>query len=138
MRILDDVRAWRAAKVARRTGSRVQRDDSGLTYFDSDQSSALRLTWLEVTDVFAFKKDCYAVDSIHLILGNSERKVWVEVAEDDAGYPELIAALPRNLPGCPTEDEWFPSVTLPPLETRWTRLYPRFDTSTATTTPDES
>ena len=137
MQVLADVRAWWAARVAREP-SRVQCDDFGLTYFGSSPSSALRLTWPEITDVFAFKKDCYSVDSIHLILGNSERKTWVEVAEHDAGYPELIAALPSNLPGCPTEEEWLRRVASPPFDAQWKRLYPGFDRSTTMPTPDGS
>ena len=140
MQVLDDVRVWWAARVARQPGSRVQCDDLGLTYFENptNSGSEVRLLWAEVTTVFAYKRDCYTVDSIHIILGDEDQKRWVDIEEGVPGYRDLVSALPRKLHGCPTEDEWFPSVAFPPFEKQWTQLYPGFGAVMTTPTAAES
>lgn len=81
--------------------------------------------WSEITRVFAFKRDCYVVDSIHMLLElNTSQQV--EIFEEMAGWQDFVTALPNYVPGAPAIQEWFTSVAFPPFETCWTQLYPEF------------
>jgi len=104
---------------------RVECDESGITQISEKrgQSYRVQLEWEQITDVFAFKRDCYTVDQIRIVVGNSDLKEWVEVTEDDEGYGALIVQLPLYLAGCPTPDSWFQRVALPPFETQWTHIF---------------
>jgi hypothetical protein len=83
------------------------------------------MAWDEVSVVFAYKQDCFAVDRIWIAIADQSDKIRVEVNEDDAGYQALIAELPRRLPGCPAPDEWFTKVAIPAFETNLTELFRR-------------
>jgi hypothetical protein len=89
-----------------------------------------------VTDVYAFKRDCFTVDQICLLVGNPELDQWIQVNEDDGGYSQFIAELPVHLVGCPSPDEWWKSVALPPFETQWTQIYHR--SASARTRPEKT
>ena len=76
--------------------------------------------------MYAFKRDCFTVDQICLLVGNPELDQWIQVNEDDDGYSQLIAELPVHLDGfVHPQVEWWQSVALPPFETQWTQIYHR-------------
>jgi hypothetical protein len=85
----------------------------------------VRLAWEQITAVYAYKRDCWTVDQISLILGDDDRRTWIEVTEEDEGYQSLVGELPRHLPGCQAMAEWWPNVAFPPFETNKTNLYSR-------------
>jgi len=85
----------------------------------------LQLRWEQINAVFAYKRDCYTVDQLRLILGNDLELTWMEVTEDDVGFKVLIVELARRLPGFPTVYDWWDNVAHPPFETQWTELYRR-------------
>ncbi len=85
----------------------------------------VRLAWAQITVAYAYKRDCFSVDRIRLVLGDEIQRRWIEISEDDGGYEQLVMELPRHLPGCLTADDWQGSVALPPFETQWTSLYRR-------------
>ena len=89
------------------------------------RSSSTQLEWQQITDVYAYKKDCFSMDQIRILLGDEVQRKWIEVTEHDEGYRELIAELPHHLPGCLSEEEWWRDVAMPPFETQWTQLYHR-------------
>jgi len=76
----------------------VRLDDSGVAQIGS--SSETRLEWQQISAVYVYKKDCFGLDQIRIALGDEGLRVWIEITEDDEGYQELIAELPRRLPGC--------------------------------------
>jgi hypothetical protein len=73
--------------------------------------------------VYAYKKDCFGLDQIRVVLGDEGLRTWIEITEHDEGYQELTAELPRRLPGCLSKKEWWQQVAPPPFETQWTKLY---------------
>ena len=102
----------------------IQCDESGVTLVLVSTTTAepqTRLAWEEINAVFAYKRDCFSVDQIRLILGDERN--WVEVTEDDIGFKVLIRELPRRIPGFPSVDDWWDRVAQPPFETQWTELY---------------
>ena len=105
----------------------VHLDESGLTQImHSGNSTQTRcLDWDGVTRVFAYKRDCFAVDQICIVIGTADDHDWIEVREDDEGYESLIIQMPIRLVGCPTGQEWWERVALPPFETQWTQIYAR-------------
>ena len=127
MSLQNQIRTWWSNfQLQRSTATfRVVCYESGITQISENrgQSHGVQLAWEQITDVFAFKRDCFTVDQISIVVGNSDLKEWVEVTEDDDGYGELILQLPLYLSGCPTLDSWFQRVALPPFETQWTHIY---------------
>jgi len=85
----------------------------------------LQLKWEQINAVFAYRRDCYTVDQIRLILGNDVELTWMEVTEDDVGVKVLIVELARRLPGFPNVYDRWDKVAQPPFETQWTELYRR-------------
>ena len=119
------VQAWLSGFQARRAGVRlpVCFDDSGITQITS--SSQTHFVWRQVTAVYAYKRDCFGTDQIRVVLGDETLKNWIDVAEDDEGYQELIAALPVHLPGCLAAEEWWRCVAVPAFDAQWMQLYQR-------------
>lgn len=79
------------------------------------------IPFAEVRQVVAFKRDCYTVDSIRMLLVAGAETV--EISEEMSGWEEWIAALPERLPGALRFEEWFFEVAFPAFETRATLLY---------------
>lgn len=94
----------------------VQFNDSCIKQMGS--VSPGELEWHQITEVYAFKKDCFTTDQIRILLGDCRQRRWIEATEDEDGFQELIAELPRRLPGCLSEEEWWRDVALPPFETQ--------------------
>jgi hypothetical protein len=121
------LRAWWAGIREWRAGKRLEIncDDSGvaLVSVPPDNEPPLRLKWEQINAVFAYKRDCYTVDEIRLILGDDVDLTWMEVTEDDVGFKVLIVELARRLPGFPNVYDWWDNVPQPPFETQWTELY---------------
>ena len=127
---LDWLRKWtdKIKQSRGNTSASVQCDEIGLTLIvaqagRADQTQSV--AWDRVTDVFGFKRDCFAVDQICLAIRSGNPEQIVEVTEDDEGYAYLIEQLPKRLAGFPVLEEWCRRVALPPFETQWTELYRR-------------
>lgn len=90
-----------------------------------DKQVQERLCWDEIAAVFAYKRDCYTVDQIHIALSDVNDRIRIDVSEDDGGYRVLVDELPRHLSGCLTQDEWFLRVAVPAFQLQWTELYRR-------------
>jgi hypothetical protein len=123
------LRAWWAGMRERRAGKyfEIDCDDSGIALVSVPPGNepTLRLRWEQINAVFAYKRDCYTVDQIRLILGNDVELMCMEVTEHDLGFDVLIAELARRLPGFPNVYDWWDEVAQPPFETQWTELYRR-------------
>ena len=83
------------------------------------------LGWGEVTEAFAYKRDCFSFDQICLVVGTADPTQWIEVREDDEGYQEMIQQLPSRIACFPAPDEWLEGVRLPHFAPQWMRIYPR-------------
>ncbi len=77
--------------------------------------------------MYAYKRDCFAVDQIRLVLGDDRRQSWMEVTEDDAGFKVLIEELARRLPDSRGAHDWWDKVASPAFQTNWTQLYRRIE-----------
>lgn len=105
----------------------VHCDETGLTQImhSGKSTQTRRLDWDGVTRVFAYKRDCFAVDQICIVIGTADDYDWIEAREDDEGYESLINQMPIRMVGCPAPHEWWERVALPPLAMQWTQVYAR-------------
>ena len=80
--------------------------------------------WSEVQRVTAFKRDCFVVDCICLVIGARDDTA-IEINEEMAGWQELVEALPDYLPGCKPWHLWFSNVAFPAFAANPTEVYER-------------
>ena len=80
------------------------------------------IRWPEIQRIVAFKRDCYTVDSIRMLIVTSAGVV--EIGEDVPGWDDWTAALPERLPGAKRFEEWFFAVAFPAFAENATVLYP--------------
>jgi hypothetical protein len=93
-----------------------------LTNIDGD-SNVKEITWADVIEAVAYKRDCFAVDLMCVALvghGNV-----LEVNEQMKGWNELLDHLTDYLPGCRGKDKWYPEVMFPPLKENRTLIFSR-------------
>jgi hypothetical protein len=124
---MDEVRKWLRNLRQEPAKFSVRCDETGFTQIvqqgEDIQSSGL--SWDEVTEAFAYKRDCFSVDQICIILGTADSTHWIEVREDDDGYQQFIQQLPIRIACFPAADEWLERVRLPPFAPQWTQIYVR-------------
>jgi hypothetical protein len=129
MDLTSKLSAWWSAIQERCVETRhsVHCDQHGVvqTVAFANNETQVRLAGSQITSVYAYKQDCFAVDQIRIILGAEIQQTWIEVTENDSGYKQLVTDLAHHLPDCPTEAEWSQSVALPPFDKKWTLLYGR-------------
>jgi hypothetical protein len=127
MSTFDEIRKWLSDTRQEPAKFSVRCDEIGLTQVVQQGESAQthHLVWEQVANVFAYKRDCFAVDQICIVIGTATPTEWIEVREDDEGYQYLIEQMPIRIVGCPTPNEWWERVVLPPFATQWTQIYPR-------------
>lgn len=82
------------------------------------------LMWSDVTRARAFKRDLFAVDLVCLGLEVGE-ELALEVNEEMAGWPELLEALPKLLPGCMNQGQILDAVLKPAFATNETEVFRR-------------
>jgi hypothetical protein len=80
--------------------------------------------WSEIARIFAFKRDCWTVDSIRMWVELGASRA-IEISESMSGWKEFVKALPVHVPGALSEEEWFSKVAFPAFELCMTELYPR-------------
>lgn len=129
MRLLDQVAEWARSRRRPNESVTVQIDAGGITQITESARGTVRvhLAWDRVLSVYGFKRDCFTIDQICLLLGDDESDRWIEVTEDDSGYKALLEELPVRVQGFPCAEEWWRRVALPPFETQLTLLYRRPD-----------
>lgn len=79
-------------------------------------------SWKEVTGIIAFKRDCWTVDLICLVIEINKTET-LELNENMIGWKNLIDAIPHYLAGA--EDEWFTKVAVPAFKPCQTQIYSR-------------
>ena len=126
---LDGAKVAKAFKAfearRRRPAIRCGEDGIGVT-LDPDQPDRIEplMSWSEVRSVTALKRDLSRVDLICLQFERSNGQVY-EVHEEMVGWPELLEALPRHLPGCMNEGEMLAKVMNPPFAANETVIFRR-------------
>ena len=73
------------------------------------------ISWRDVEEVHAFKRDIFTVDLICLAFKRSGKEEYLEVHEEMSGYYDMLKSLPDRLPGF--SESWFPDVAFPAFET---------------------
>lgn len=96
-------------------------DDNGFTR--SCGAEDVRLSWADVREVFAYKIDRFTVDDLCVGFCLNEAGDYGWISEEDAGYAELVAYLPKAFPGIRTD--WFRDVAFPAFVENRTTLWAR-------------
>jgi hypothetical protein len=94
-------------------------DERGITQITD--SSSVHIAWQDITDIVAYKKDCFTVDQVRLEIRSKEHNVLC--TEDDQNLTELTSAIATYLPNI--KPDWYLVVALSPaFEPTFTRIYP--------------
>jgi hypothetical protein len=104
----------------------IASDDDGFSIKSGDriQSCIARILWPEIATVIGFKRDCYTVDLICLGV-ETVRGTTIEINEEIPGWPDLLEALSKHLPGFPKYEEWFETVAFPAFKANARTLFHR-------------
>src|SRR6266478_5230561 len=73
---------------------RAEHDAYGIT--QATDSSVVHIAWQDITDIIAYKKDCFTVDQIRLEIRSKEQSI--ACTEDDQDLTELTSAIATYLP----------------------------------------
>jgi len=92
----------------------LEHDASGIKVTQSWCDGTVRtLTadWKEISKAIAHKRDCWATDLICISFYCQDGGFGID--EEMRGWKSLIEQLPRYLPGCKPESEWWLAVAFP-------------------------
>jgi len=73
-----------------------------------------QLSWNDVEEVCAFKRDLLMTDLICLEFKKSDKDEYYEINEEMAGYHDLLELIPEHLPKF--DLNWFPDVAFPAFD----------------------
>lgn len=116
-----------AAFASRQRRPAIRCGDDGIAVtLDPDQPDRIEplMAWRDVRRITALKRDLSRVDLVCLQFERRDGQVY-EVHEEMIGWPDLLAALPRQLPGCLTEGEMLEKVMNPPFAANETVIFRR-------------
>jgi hypothetical protein len=83
----------------------------------------LRITWSQVTEVYAHKDDLWSYDEICVgFVSTDPRRFWA-IGESDPVYQQILGLLPAKFPGI--RMDWFSDVAFPAFVTNRTLLWPK-------------
>ena len=68
------------------------------------------VAWRSVRTIATYKRDLVTYDDIRLAFKLADDS-WVEVSEEEPGFPSLVEAIERRCPGVPRD--WFSAVMVP-------------------------
>jgi hypothetical protein len=98
---------------------RAEYDAHGIT--QATDGSVVHIAWQDITDIIAYKKDCFTVDQIRLEIRSKEQNIVC--AEDDQDLAGLTSAIATYLPDI--KPDWYPVIaSSPAFEPTFTRIYP--------------
>ena len=130
---------WRGRRAALRRDPRrlfrVSADAEGLTvvfppgWWPKGGTDTHHIEWKEVRSVELFKTDDFTVDTIwaavHWAAPGEDAVITTHFPEEAEGWSVVMDRLPKYLPGCRTEEEWFRRVAIPPFAENRTDIYER-------------
>jgi len=90
-------------------------DAAGFTVKTPNGQSAT-LSWDDVEEIYAFKRDLIATDLICLTLKKLGKEEYFEIHEEMAGYHDLLEEMQKRLPKF--DLNWFCDVAFPAFETK--------------------
>ena len=93
--------------------------DSELLQVGAGSRGAQAISWCEITEIRAFKRDLWSVDLVCFLLRTRSGRT-LELDEDQPGFPAALAELETRFPGV---KGWEESVIQPPFASRETTLY---------------
>lgn len=91
-----------------------------LKYYHNDEHQ-YSFNLSEVKEIFAFKRDIFAVDLICLGFRTDESGSYCEIDEQMDNYNECLSQLHQYFSGF--NKEWFCKVAFPPFETNCTTIW---------------
>jgi hypothetical protein len=106
----------------RRRDEEIRTTEGGFEAFGGGEF-VFRVAWASVEEILAYKQDRWVVDSVRLVFRTSDAPMEYEVAEETAGYEQLVAAMERAFPD--HDKQWWSKVAFPPMETCRTRVWTR-------------
>ncbi len=89
-------------------------DAAGRLSIRGPKEELAELSWDEVGEVHAFKKDLVTTGLICLAFRKTSTEQYFEIHEEMAGYYDLVQVLPERLPGFALD--WFLSVAFPAFD----------------------
>jgi hypothetical protein len=98
---------------------RAECEQHGITQVTD--GSSVHIAWPDVTDVIAYKKDCYTIDQIRLEIISKEQNIMC--TEEDQDPAELTSAIATYLHDFKS-DSYSVGASSPAFEPTFTRLYP--------------
>ena len=110
------------SRSAHRGRMEISCDETGFElrpFGRTDQTT--KLNWQQITEIIAYKRDCFTVDLICLAI--ADPATVVEINEEDAGWDPFIQAVATNLPGSVARDTWWTAVAQTPFATNQTIVY---------------
>src|SRR5262245_56412616 len=105
----------------RSPGAMINVSDAGVVVVSGAQRVAL--SWREIRRVIAFKRDHMTTDLICLSLEAGQSVL--EVNEEMVGWTDLLAELPKRLPGAMSSDRLSGEVAKPAFSRNLTVVYDR-------------
>ena len=107
--------------------ARLSCDESGLviTCDKRGVETSVAIHWQDVSKLVAFKRDCFGVDLICVLIG-IEASTF-EVNEEFIGWTLFLEAAQQNVPGMLSFEVWWPQVAFPAFETNPTIVFDRVE-----------
>ncbi len=127
MGLMDSIRIRRMPWQGSTVRPRIVTDGTGIRIHRQpgrDGEAETRVSWAEVAEVRAYKRDLLSTDLICLLVFTAAGPV-LEVHEEMEGWEELLLALPRHLPGCLAREQVLARMLQPPMATNETVVYAR-------------
>ena len=94
-------------------------EQDGFSYIRRDGKTTVH--WSDVKEVFAFKRDLFAVDLICIGFRVSDDGEYWEIDEEMCGYKSIVAAMEKVFAGL--DPDWWEKVAFPPFETNLVTLW---------------
>ncbi|MBI2900888.1 MAG: hypothetical protein HYY17_11945 [Planctomycetes bacterium] len=113
-------RKWWVARTSPPPRRRVSTTKEGIRLWSDDRPCG-EVRFSDVKQIFAFKRDLWAVDLIGLGFRVAEDGAYCEVDEEMRGFDELLFFLERAF-GI-MQESWWEKVAVPAFETNFTTLW---------------
>ncbi|KPK84883.1 MAG: hypothetical protein AMJ81_04595 [Phycisphaerae bacterium SM23_33] len=99
----------------------LEAEQDGFSYVRREERTTVH--WSDVKEVFAFKRDIFAVDLICIGFRVSDDGRYWEIDEQMSGYEDVLAAATEAFPGL--DPDWWHKVAFPAFKTNLVTLWGR-------------
>lgn len=115
------LRKWRNWMKTRRGRPVLSLESDGFAC--TWRGKTTKVSWSEVLEIFAFKRDLWTYDMICIGFRVSEDGNYYEIDEEMPGYNAVVAAMENAFPGIVKREAWFHSVAFPAFATNLKTLW---------------